>query len=160
MDNDKIVKNKILIKNNLDLTKSKSNNCLNYINFNSSLKNRKLIKFITKKSIKVNKPKRLHTSVLGLKEISKKVFNIINDKNIFSYKQIVEEFFNRFLLEEKEAKNIKRRIYDSLNVINATNNFIKKEKELSKKLTITTQKQIVSYILLINSNICIKLLFK
>ena len=150
MDSDNSFKNKQLINynNNLIQFNKQYSNYSNTNNNHSGYKNRKSIKFITKKSIVKNKkiinPRKLNPNMLGLKEISKKVCDIMNENRYNSYKLVVDEFFKRYELEEKDKKNIKRRIYDALNVIKASNEVLNKEKENSKKISCNIDKLTVS----------------
>lgn len=65
-----------------------------------------------------------HNNAFGLKEISKRVKEIIKQNGRTTYKaisdQIVKEIKNK---NEKDEKNIRRRIYDSLNVMKSMNLF-------------------------------------
>jgi E2F/DP family winged-helix DNA-binding domain. len=60
----------------------------------------------------------------GLKILSKKIREILMQRGKVSYKEISENVVNEMDLhkeidKEKEAKNVLRRIYDSLNVLEA-----------------------------------------
>ena len=87
------------------------------------------IKFISKKAIEESK---------SLKSISKKVLEIIKKSKIENYKMITEQILKLYNLNEKEVKNIKRRIYDAMNVIKASsaesiyNHFTKEKDSLSQ----------------------------
>jgi hypothetical protein len=70
----------------------------------------------------------LHTrnSNFGLKEISKKVKEIVKKLRRATYKQISDVIVNEINEKDsKDEKNIRRRIYDSLNVMKAMNLFRK-----------------------------------
>lgn len=67
----------------------------------------------TKQSISNNLP-------LGLKEISNKVKKIIKDRRVTSYKEISDNIVQELdVISSQDSKNIRRRIYDALNVIKA-----------------------------------------
>ena len=63
-------------------------------------------------------PNKSKTQILSLKKISKRVMEIIKEEGPTTYKyiskKIVEELDH---LNKKDEKNLKRRIYDSLNVM-------------------------------------------
>ena len=65
-----------------------------------------------------------HNNAFGLKEISKRVKEIIKHSGKTTYKaisdQIVKEIKDK---NSKDEKNIRRRIYDSLNVMKSMNLF-------------------------------------
>ena len=66
------------------------------------------------------------SSYFGLKEISKKVKEIVKKFRRASYKQISDIIVNEINEKDsKDEKNIRRRIYDSLNVMKAMNLFKK-----------------------------------
>lgn len=77
---------------------------------------------------------------MGLKEIAKEVNIFMLEENTENYKTICEKMVMNHNFEEKDEKNIKRRIYDALNVIKSIKYFDKdldantlklsKEKEL------------------------------
>ncbi len=73
------------------------------------------IKFISRKV------KNIKKETQSLKHISKRVKDIMSRNKTENYKMISDEITKLFLLDDKESKNIKRRIYDALNVIKATN---------------------------------------
>ncbi len=87
------------------------------------------IKFISKKAIEESK---------SLKAISKKVLEIIQKSKIENYKLITEQILKLYNLNEKEVKNIKRRIYDAMNVIKASsansiiNHFLKEKESINQ----------------------------
>jgi hypothetical protein len=96
----------------------------------TSLKNRvrKMSKIReSSKKKEINKPffsQRL--TYFGLKEISKKVKEIVKRYKKASYKQISDIIVNEINEKDtKDEKNIRRRIYDSLNVMKAMNLFKK-----------------------------------
>ena len=77
----------------------------------------------------------------GLKEISKMVINIIKREKQTSYKEISDEIVNIInKIGIKEQKNIRRRIYDSLNVMKSMNLFSKEKK--TKKIFWNEKKEI------------------
>lgn len=77
---------------------------------------------------------------MGLKEIAKEVNIFMLEENTENYKVICDKMVMNHNFEEKDEKNIKRRIYDALNVIKSIKYFDKdldantlklsKEKEL------------------------------
>jgi len=90
------------------------------------LKSPKKIKKLGEKSVS----KRLDTSSrsphFGLKEISKKVKEIVKKLRKTTYKEISDLIINQMNEKDtKDEKNIRRRIYDSLNVMKAMNLFEK-----------------------------------
>ena len=84
--------------------------------------------------------KKEHDPIMGLKEIAKEVNIFMLEENTENYKTICEKMVMNHNFEEKDEKNIKRRIYDALNVIKSIKYFDKdldantlklsKEKEL------------------------------
>ena len=65
----------------------------------------------------------------GLKEISNMVMNIIKREKQTSYKEISDEIVNNSnVIGIKDQKNIRRRIYDSLNVMKSIHLFSKEKK--------------------------------
>jgi len=79
-------------------------------------------------NIKSKKLSSNHTrnSNFGLKEISKKVKEIVKKLKQATYKQISDVIVNEINEKDsKDEKNIRRRIYDSLNVMKAMNLFRK-----------------------------------
>lgn len=61
-----------------------------------------------------------HILPLGLKEISNKVKKIIKDRRVTSYKEISDNIVQELdVISSQDSKNIRRRIYDALNVIKA-----------------------------------------
>jgi hypothetical protein len=100
-------------------------------------KNRKNQKLMLNESEKTRKSsqKRFFNSrntSYGLKEISKNVLKIVKKCKLTTYKEISDMIIsdiNADLNGSKDEKNIRRRIYDSLNVMKAMNIF-KKEKNL------------------------------
>jgi hypothetical protein len=92
-------------------------------------KNRKLKK-IAKSKKSTKKIKITRSSSFGLKEISKNVKNIVKTLKRTTYKEISDIIINEYndsLSNAKDEKNIRRRIYDSLNVMKAMKLF-KKDK--------------------------------
>lgn len=96
---------------------------------------RAAIKFISKKtkrkrfrpnisnlSREASKNKIINAQSLGLKEIAKKVNEIIEESKNSAYKFVTQEILKEVDLDEHDKKNLRRRIYDALNVINAVNN--------------------------------------
>jgi hypothetical protein len=112
IENDNKEKKKSLINNNLLLEKKKK-------------REKKEFKKIFKQK-KIKNPKKIN---FGLKEISSKVIEIIKREKQTSYKEISDEIINN--LNEsgtKDEKNIRRRIYDSLNVMKSIHLFSKEKK--------------------------------
>ena len=107
-------------------------------NFFLQKKRKPLVKFkkiLKEKQIKKNKIN------YGLKEISKMVINIIKREKQTSYKEISDEIVNIInKIGIKEQKNIRRRIYDSLNVMKSMNLFSKEKK--TKKIFWNEKKEI------------------
>ena len=107
-------------------------------NFFLQKKRKPLVKFkkiLKEKQIKKNKIN------YGLKEISKMVINIIKRQKQTSYKEISDEIVNIInKIGIKEQKNIRRRIYDSLNVMKSMNLFSKEKK--TKKISWNEKKEI------------------
>ena len=107
-------------------------------NFFLQKKRKPLVKFkkiLKEKQIKKNKIN------YGLKEISKMVINIIKRQKQTSYKEISDEIVNIInKIGIKEQKNIRRRIYDSLNVMKSMNLFSKEKK--TKKIFWNEKKEI------------------
>lgn len=68
---------------------------------------------------------------IGLKEISKMVLDILKQNNVTSYKYISDRIVRDCNIDEKEESNIRRRIYDALNVMSAMNIFRKDKKDKS-----------------------------
>lgn len=99
--------------------------------------------FINKKRIaskvieKGHIPPRVGLMLGGLKDISRKVIDILKSNEAINYKMISETILNQLLVDnENECKNIRRRIYDTINVLKAINCL----KQDSKKL-ITINKE-------------------
>jgi hypothetical protein len=66
------------------------------------------------------KKSNLNNLPLGLKEISNKVKKIIKDRRTTSYKEISDNIVQELdVISSQDSKNIRRRIYDALNVIKA-----------------------------------------
>lgn len=91
----------------------------------------------------INKDENLKTnyvennSLIGLKDISKQVMTIIKTKIITSYKEISDIIIEESnVVMESEAKNIRRRIYDALNVLKAMNIF---KSSNTKKILFTSE---------------------
>jgi hypothetical protein len=95
----------------------------------TSVKNRvrKMAKRESTKKKEINKPSfSPRLTYFGLKEISKKVKEIVKRYKKASYKQISDIIVNEINEKDtKDEKNIRRRIYDSLNVMKAMNLFKK-----------------------------------
>lgn len=97
-------------------------------------KNNKYSLSESKKVSQFNKKRFLNSrnTSYGLKEISKNVLKIVKKYKSTTYKEISDMIvsdINADLNGSKDEKNIRRRIYDSLNVMKAMNIF-KKEKNL------------------------------
>jgi hypothetical protein len=96
-------------------------------------KGRKLKKISRTKKI-AKKVKITRSSSFGLKEISKNVKNIVKTLKRTTYKEISDIIINEYnesLSNAKDEKNIRRRIYDSLNVMKAMKLFKKDKYEKS-----------------------------
>lgn len=117
---------------------------------------RAAIKFISKKSKRkrirpfINETKHephaklLNVQTLGLKEIAKKVNEIIEETNNSTYKFVTQEILKETEMDDHDKKNLRRRIYDALNVINAVHNptpFHNDEEQIR-----ICNRQVVSYI--------------
>lgn len=92
-------------------------------------RNRKIKKLAKPKKVS-KKLKITRCSSFGLKEISKNVKNIVKTLKRTTYKEISDIIINEYnesLSDSKDEKNIRRRIYDSLNVMKAMKLF-KKDK--------------------------------
>ena len=121
------------IKKKFIKTKEENENIL-ILNLNDKVdqikRNRKTSKF---SSIKISKPQQsIRNTSYGLKEISKSVLKIVRKLKSTTYKEIsdlIVNDINHDLNSTKDEKNIRRRIYDSLNVMKAMNLF-KKDKNL------------------------------
>jgi hypothetical protein len=69
---------------------------------------------------KGNKKEKKNVNTLGLKDISKKVVEIIRNSESTTYKEIADEIVKHVIVKnENDGKNIRRRIYDALNVLKA-----------------------------------------
>ncbi len=91
---------------------------------------KKKLKKVAKSKKAVKKVKITRSSSFGLKEISKNVKNIVKTLKRTTYKEISDIIINEYndsLSNAKDEKNIRRRIYDSLNVMKAMKLF-KKDK--------------------------------
>ncbi len=96
-------------------------------------KNKKLKKIAKAKKVS-KKVKIARSSSFGLKEISKNVKNIVKTLKRTTYKEISDIIINEYnetLSNAKDEKNIRRRIYDSLNVMKAMKLFKKDKYEKS-----------------------------
>ena len=123
IENNKKKKKKSLIKNNILLEKKKK-------------REKKEFKKIFKQKI-IKNPKKLN---FGLKEISSKVIEIIKREKQTSYKEISDEIINNINESgTKDEKNIRRRIYDSLNVMKSINLFSKDKR--TKKIFWNTKNE-------------------
>lgn len=68
----------------------------------------------------------------GLKDISKQVVSIIKSSGTTTYKAISDKIVEQTkIVFEKDAKNIRRRIYDALNVLKAINVFKQNDKVIN-----------------------------
>lgn len=56
---------------------------------------------------------------MGLKEIAKEVNELIIEEQSTNYKRISDKLVSQHKFTPKDSKNIKRRVYDALNVIKA-----------------------------------------
>jgi hypothetical protein len=84
---------------------------------------------------------------MGLKEIAKEVNDIIIEDETTDYKRISEKLVKKHNFNQKDEKNIKRRVYDALNVIKAIrgiNNELGESTTLLLKEKHRTEKKIVS----------------
>lgn len=92
------------------------------------------VKNINDSSISKKIENSLRSSHFGLKEISKKVKDIVKKLKKTSYKEISDLIVCQLNEKDgKDEKNIRRRIYDSLNVMKAMNLF---EKDPSNKFIV------------------------
>lgn len=114
-----IESDKIQVKVNLDFSKS-----------NPSEKYEKILLGRKRKQKNQSQKKNKKIQVLGLKEISKKVKKIIQTNKVTNYKQISDLIVSEAdTLSDQDSKNIRRRIYDALNVIKALNLFSNTEND-------------------------------
>lgn len=84
---------------------------------------------------------------MGLKEIAKEVNDIIIEDETTDYKKISEKLVKKHHFNPKDEKNIKRRVYDALNVIKAIrgiNNELGESTTTLLKEKHRTEKKIVS----------------
>jgi hypothetical protein len=121
------VQNNITQKN-IRKNSNVNDNCIR-LNAKTTLKKKKMKKL--KKNIKkknLGKAITSRCSSFGLKEISKNVKNIVRTLKKTTYKEISDIIINDVndsLSDLKDEKNIRRRIYDSLNVMKAMRLFKK-----------------------------------
>ena len=126
-DEDEIIYEDKFRKNKKTLLKKKRKE-LNINKLNSSFSQSENSDNLNKKNILNSR-----TNTLGLKEISNKVKEIMKRKGQTSYKEISDEIVSEIKGKGiKDEKNIRRRIYDALNVMKSINLF-QKEKG-SKKI--------------------------
>ena len=126
-DEDEIIYEDKFRKNKKTLLKKKRKE-LNINKLNSSFSQSENSDNLNKKNILNSR-----TNTLGLKEISNKVKEIMKRKGQTTYKEISDEIVSEIKGKGiKDEKNIRRRIYDALNVMKSINLF-QKEKG-SKKI--------------------------
>jgi hypothetical protein len=126
-DEDEIIYEDQFRKNKKTLLKKKRKE-LNINKLNSSFSQSENSDNLNKKNILNSR-----TNTLGLKEISNKVKEIMKRKGQTTYKEISDEIVSEIKGKGiKDEKNIRRRIYDALNVMKSINLF-QKEKG-SKKI--------------------------
>ena len=126
-DEDEIIYEDKFRKNKKTLLKKKRKE-LNINKLNSSFSQSENSDNLNKKNILNSR-----TNILGLKEISNKVKEIMKRKGQTTYKEISDEIVSEIKGKGiKDEKNIRRRIYDALNVMKSINLF-QKEKG-SKKI--------------------------
>ena len=126
-DEDEIIYENKFRKNKKTLLKKKRKE-LNINKLNSSFSQSENSDNLNKKNILNSR-----TNTLGLKEISNKVKEIMKRKGQTTYKEISDEIVSEIKGKGiKDEKNIRRRIYDALNVMKSINLF-QKEKG-SKKI--------------------------
>lgn len=70
----------------------------------------------------------------GLKKLSVKVKELVSKNNVTTYKEVADELINSLYDDEerqREEKNIRRRVYDALNVLGAAGVIAKKGKQVT-----------------------------
>lgn len=113
--------------------KDDDNNEYSYSSDNSPQNNQLLNESETQNVISVSKnntKSNTRNTAFGLKEISKRVMEIIKHNGQTTYREISDQIVNEINEKSiKDEKNIRRRIYDSLNVMKSMKLFKKDKKD-------------------------------